>query len=133
MPVDKAEKPPEAVPVESFEDGFKVVRTTLRGTTYVLKELPADEYEKCLEKSRDSEGASDNVILLKLMLDKSLQSPKMSVSQLWGLPYPVIRKLNDVINDIHFSYVESDEEKTTREAAEAQEAAEAEKKAKAQG
>jgi hypothetical protein len=115
VPVEKSQKPPEPVPVESFEDGFKVVRATLRGTTYVLKELPADVYEKCLEGSRDDDGNSDNVILLKLMLDKSLQSPKMTVKQLWELPYPVIRKLNDIINDIHFSFVETEEEEAERE------------------
>ena len=103
-------KPPAAPPTESFEDGFKVVRATMRGTTYVLKELPADVYEKCLEGSRDSEGNSDNITLLKLMLDKALIEPKMTVKQLWELPYPVIRKLNDIINDIHFSFIETDEE-----------------------
>lgn len=106
MPV----KPPPPVPVDEFEDGFKVVRATMRGTTYVLKELPADDYERCLEKARQEDGTTDNVILLKLMLDKALQQPKMTVAELWKLPYPVIRKLNEIINDIHFTYIETDEE-----------------------
>ena len=103
-------KPPAPVPAETFEDGFKVVRATMRGTTYVLKELPADVYERCLEGSKGEDGESDNVTLLKLMLDKSLQEPKMTVKQLWELPYPVIRKLNDLINELHFSFIETDEE-----------------------
>lgn len=107
MPV----KPPAPVPVEEFEDGFKIVRATMRGVTYVIRELPADEYEKCVEKSKSDSGASDNITLLKLMLDKALMQPKMTVAELWKLPYPIIRKLNDIINDLHFSFIETDEEK----------------------
>jgi hypothetical protein len=104
-------KPPVAPPLEEFtDDGFRLVHATMRGTRYTLQELPADVYEKCLEGSLDEDGNSDNVKLLKLMLDKSLTEPKMTVAELWKLPYPVIRKLNDIINDIHFSYVQTDEE-----------------------
>jgi hypothetical protein len=107
MPV----KPPPPQPVDEFDDGFKVVHATIRGRTYVLKELAADEYEKCLEKARDADGTTDNVLLLKLMLDKAMIEPKVTMAELWKMPYSIIRKLNDIINDIHFSYIETEEEK----------------------
>lgn len=99
------------MPLEEFDDQFKTVRATMRGRTYVLRELEADEYERCLEQSRGEDGESDNIALLKLMLAKSVVEPKMTVAQLWKLPYPVIRKLNDIINEMHFSVEETEEEK----------------------
>jgi hypothetical protein len=69
------------------------------------------------------DGQSDNVQLLKLMLDKSLTEPKMTVAELWKLPYPVIRKLNDIINEIHFSFVLTDEEQREEDDGEGEAAA----------
>lgn len=106
---------PKPVPAAELDDTFHVERATMRGVTYVLRELTAEQYEECLEKARGPEGLSDNVTLLKFMLEKSLISPQMKIAEIWRLPYPIIRKLNDIINDMHFSVIETDEEKAADE------------------
>jgi hypothetical protein len=80
----------------------------MRGVTYVIKELPADEYEKCLKAAtvRDEElgrDRVDNEVLFKLMLDKALVEPKMKVAEVFAKPYPVIRKLSDIVDELHYT------------------------------
>ena len=112
-------KPPSEPSVESMDGEFKTRRATMRGVTYVLRELDATEYEKCL-KAATTDGENgrstvDNALMFKLMLDKSLVEPKMAGGELWKKPYPVIRKLNDLIDELHYSPEMSDEEKSEEE------------------
>jgi hypothetical protein len=109
-------KPPVAPTIESMEGEFKVRRATMRGVTYVIKELPADEYEKCLRAatSTDEETGRDRVnneTLFKLMLDKALVEPKMKVAEVFAKPYPVIRKLSDIVDELHYTPEIPDEDR----------------------
>ena len=108
-------KPPSEPTIESMDGEFKIRHATMRGVTYVLRELDATEYEKCLKAATtDNENGRstvDNALMFKLMLDKSLVAPKMASGELWKKPYPVLRKLNDVIDELHYSPEETDEEK----------------------
>jgi hypothetical protein len=108
-------KPPEPVKTEEMDDGFVTVNATIRGTRYVLRELPADDYQKCQEGAINADGMVDNVTMLKLMLAKAVVEPKLTAVELFKRPYPVIRKLNDIINDMHFTPIETDEEKAEEE------------------
>jgi hypothetical protein len=120
-------KPPVAP--QELDDGFRVERATMRGVTYVLKELEAAEVEKALEQSRDEKTRlSDNNLLFRLMLAKSLTEPKLTIPEVLKKPYAVVERLNAIINDLHFRAEETDEEKADREREEAEEA----EKAKAQ-
>jgi len=116
-------KPPSEPTIESMDGEFKTRRATMRGITYVLRELDATEYEKCLKAAttatEDGRSTIDNALMFKLMLDKSLIEPKLASGELWKKPYPVIRKLNDVIDELHYSPEESDEEKADDDAGEA--------------
>jgi hypothetical protein len=108
MPV----KPPVEPTIESMDGEFKVVTATMRGIRYVLRELPADEYEKCLKLAQDPQTKElDNSAMLRFMLDKgALVEPKLTTTELWKKPYPVIRKLNDIVDLLHFTPLETEEE-----------------------
>ena len=101
-------KPPNA-PTQLVPE-FKETTATLRGTVYVLKELDAQTYEDCIKKATDDDGMVDQSLMIRLMLDKSLVSPKMTVKEIFEKPYSVVRKLESIVNDIHFTEVTSEEE-----------------------
>ena len=127
MPVNKKRPPvPEPPPLETFdEDGFTLVTATFRGTKYVVKEMTAAEYEKAVQASRDADGKSDDMVLMRLMFAKCIKEPEgLSVEQIMARPASVIASLNSIMQNIHFRWVESDEEKAYREAEEARAKAE---------
>lgn len=129
MPVKKRPPVPEPPPLETFEDGFTVVTATMRGTKYVLREMSAVDYEKCVTQSKGEDGKSDDLTLGRLMLAKTIKEPEgISVSQIYERPTSVVSALNRIMQEIHFRWVESDEEKAYREAEEARAAQEAEEK-----
>lgn len=111
MPVKK--QPPAAPSVESLDGEFKVRRVTMRGVTYVLTELPADEYEKCLQAATETVDGRDRInngTLLKLMMDKALVEPKITAAAVFKKPYPVVRALNDIIDELHYTPEEPEED-----------------------
>lgn len=115
MPVKP--QPPEAPSLESMDGEVKIRRATMRGVTYILRELGADEYEKCLKAATSEDGRSiDNAMMFKLMLDKSLQEPKIGAGEVLKKPYPVVRKLNDIIDELHYTPEETVEEVAEAEA-----------------
>jgi hypothetical protein len=118
-------KVPDAPPIEDLDNGLRTVTATIKGTRYVLRELEMIEYERELKRAEGPDGRVDNVLLLKFMVLKSLQEPKLDAEQLGHKGTSVVRKLNDIVNEIHFADVESDEEKAEREAAEAEHEGEA--------
>jgi len=104
-------KPPSEPTIESMDGEFRVITATMRGVTYEVRELPADEYEKCVKGATDEKaGTIANDTLFKLMLGKALIAPKMTVAEVMKKPYPVVRKLNDIIDMLHYTPEESDEE-----------------------
>lgn len=114
MPV----KPPPEPSVESMDGEFRVVTATIRGVKYVIRELPADDYEKCLKSATGENRQIDNQVMLRLMLDKALVEPKITAAELWKKPFPIVRKLNDIVDELHYTPVETDEEREEREAEE---------------
>jgi hypothetical protein len=104
-------RPPEAPALESLDGEFKVRRATMRGVTYVLRELSAADYEKCLKAATSEDGRSiDNALMFKLMLDKCLVEPKSQGGAIFNKPYPVMRKLNDIVDILHYTPEEVVEE-----------------------
>ena len=82
----------------------------IRGVTYKFRELSATEYEECLRiATNPDEESADLSALLKLMVTRSMIDPKMNAEDYGKMPFPVVRRLNDVVNKMHFPDVDEDE------------------------
>lgn len=117
-------KPPSEVPTEELDDGFTVVTATLRGTKYVVHEMTAADYQKCVDgaKEKDPDTGFERTnqdVLARLMLDKSIIEPKgMNVADIMKKPTTVVFKLNSIVTEMHYAILETDEEKADEEKAE---------------
>lgn len=82
---------------------------TLRGKPYVIRELSIGEYDDVVRKATDTKKDGlgedievvDNARLLRLMVLKSLQSPKVSLDQFSELPARIVFALNNAVNAMH--------------------------------
>lgn len=89
---------------------------TLRGKTYNLRELTIAEYDQCVLGATDTKTnalgedveVTDRSRLLRLMVVKSTG---LSLAELSTLPMPVVLKLNQLVNDMHYIDEKTDEEK----------------------
>jgi hypothetical protein len=81
---------------------FEEREVSIRGTEFKIRELSAEEYDTCLKSATKPDGDIDMVLLLRLMVLKSLQEPKMGAEDLTKLPYKVSRQLSSAVNDLHF-------------------------------
>lgn len=88
---------------------------TLRGRTYELRELTIGEYDECMSKSMDTKinaltgeeiETPNRTRLLRLMLQKS---SGLGAGEIAGLATPVVFKLNELVNEIH--YIDEPEDK----------------------
>ena len=96
-------KTTEAPSIESLDGEFQVRTVTLRKKKYVLKELSASQYQKCLKLAREDEEDPDEA-LFKLMLDKAIVEPKgVSVEKIYNGPFTVVQRLNEILREIHFT------------------------------
>jgi len=119
----------EGPSVEELDDTFEIVRATIGNTTFVIHELTITEYQKQVDRSKSDDGTYDSVLLLKLLARQATRIlPKadaegLTAAQCWdlakpptvefmaGLPTKVARKLNAIVNDMHYGDVETDEER----------------------
>ena len=93
---------------------FETVDVTIGSITYTLRELTAGEYDECLNVATKPDGDVDMVMMVKLMLIKSIESPRLSDVQLASLPYKASRALKREVSRLHWS----EEQEETAEAAE---------------
>jgi hypothetical protein len=106
----------QQVQVEDLDPKPKTVTVTLRGVKYVFRECTMKEYEKAIKQAEvpapGGRGTmTDNVLLLKLLVMRSISEPAdMTIQRLAALPMPVGRKINDIVNDMHYGDEPSDEE-----------------------
>lgn len=108
MPV----KPPNAPPPAALDEEFATTTATIRGVRWVLRELDATTYEEILQKATGEDRIVDQSLMFRLMLDKSVVEPEgMTVKAIYAKPYSVVRKLEQIVNDLHFTEVLSEEEK----------------------
>jgi hypothetical protein len=80
----------------------------IRGAKFTIRELSAEEYDTCLKAANKADGDIDMVLLLRLMVMRSLQEPKMSAEDISKLPYKVSRRLASAVNELHFGDDEED-------------------------
>lgn len=101
------------------EPQFETVDVSAGGITYTLRELNAGEYDECLTIATDDKGDVDMVMMVRLMLIKSIQSPPLSDVELAQLPYRVSRALKRAVSSLHWS---GDQDEVAAEAEGAEEA-----------
>lgn len=83
-------------------DEFRVEEVTIRGTTYKMRELSANEYDEILKiATPPDEDQADLATVLKMMASKSLVEP--AGLDLGSKPYPVYSKILQTVNKLHFS------------------------------
>jgi uncharacterized membrane protein YukC len=83
---------------------FETVDINIGGITYTLRELNAGEYDECLNVATNAEsGDVDMVMMVKLMLIKSIQTPDLTDVQLMALPYKVSRSLKRAVSQLHWA------------------------------
>lgn len=122
-------RPNDGPAVEELDDTFEIVRATIGNTTFVIHELSITEYQKQIDKSRMDDDRVDSTLLLKLLVKESVRRmPKadavgLTAAQCWEkatppppsfmaeLPTKVARKLNAIVNDMHYGDIDTDEER----------------------
>ena len=83
-------------------DDFEHKTFSIRGTEYQIRELAAEEYDACVSASRREDESLDAVLLLRLMMLRSIKSPILTAESLSKLPYRVVRKLSEEVNELHY-------------------------------
>lgn len=91
-------------------------KATLRGVTYTLRELSMAEYDSCVLKATETKTnalgedveTTDRGKLLRFMV---MKSSGLTADELSTLKMPVVLKLNQIVNDMHYVDELTDEEK----------------------
>lgn len=107
-------------PRNTTDAAFETVDVAIGGSTYTLRELTAGEYDEVLAIATQDDGDVDMVMMVKLMLIKSIESPALSDVQLSKLPYRISRALKRAVSQLHWA---EEQDAVAAEAEEAEEAA----------
>ena len=86
----------------------EIRKVTLRGVTYVIRELDVVEYKKCLEAATKN-GFTPFQDLLDQMVIMAIKPSPATAKR--PLPYPVYRTLEDIVNVMHFVNLEDEADK----------------------
>lgn len=89
---------------------FIETKVNIRGTTYTIRELSIGEYDELVRKATKTQPNAlgedvetiDNTLLLKLMVLKSVVTPRLNPEALSNLPMRVVLKLNQTVNQLHY-------------------------------
>lgn len=90
------------------EDVPDVVKRTMRGTEYVIRELTVPEYKECLKAATDPEGLTPFQDLLDQMVLRAVKPSPAAGSK--PMSYPIYRTLENIVNVMHFREVPEDGE-----------------------
>lgn len=83
-------------------DEFRTEEVVIRGTTYKLRELSANEYDQIMKiATPEGEDQADLATVLKMMASKSLIEP--AGTDIGAKPYPVYSRLLQAVNKLHFA------------------------------
>ena len=83
----------------------------LRGTIYRFRELSIGEYDELVKKATtvkpnlmtgEDMDVTDRTLLLRFMLLKCCLEPRLTQAALDTMPMPVVLKLNDIVNVMHY-------------------------------
>ena len=90
------------------DDKPDVVKRTMRGTEYTIRELTVPEYKECLKTATDPDGMTPFQDLLDQMVLRAVKPSPASMSK--PMSYPVYRTLENIVNVMHFREVPDDSE-----------------------
>lgn len=88
---------------KAITDEFREVTLDIRGVKYQLKELSASAYDDIVKVAAGPDDSADMNTVLKMMLAKSLIDPHLDSAQLGAKPFPVLNRLLQEVNRMHFS------------------------------
>lgn len=90
---------------DEMSNEFAEAKVTFRGTTYTLRELPMDQYDKTVKQAttKDEDGVEtfDNAGHTKILTVKCLVSPKLSADELYGKGTRLVRALQGAALRLH--------------------------------
>lgn len=92
----------------ALTEEFRTEEITLRGQTYVFKELSGSKYEECVKLAEGPDGTADLATVLRLMIPESLVSPKWNAEKIYDRPLPVVTAIQNLVNRMHFRSEEPD-------------------------
>ena len=102
---DDAAKAQEA-PAEQQQ--FETVELDIKGTHYKVREVSSKTYDRCVEMATGTDGVLDGVKLLRFIMLKAVVEPEgFDADKLGELSFTTRRKIEAVVNDIHFPPEES--------------------------
>jgi hypothetical protein len=89
---------------------FAEHRAVYRGTEYLLREVDTDTFDECVKKATSTtfrdDGSEDELIdqkiLVRLLLERSLVKPKMSLSDFGKQGMRLISQLERDVRELHF-------------------------------
>lgn len=86
----------------STEDGapYLTKEITLRGVHYKFRELTVEENDDCADASRDAEGVFNPRTMMRMVLMKAAQDPKITATDLGHMSQPVYLALCEVVNQL---------------------------------
>lgn len=88
----------------------EVQTITLRGVAYRIREVDVIEYKECLKAATDpvTKMTPFGDLLEQLVMRCVSPSPAAGSKP---MPYPIYRRLEGIVNEMHFIDIESEEEK----------------------
>jgi len=86
----------------ALDDEFLTESITLRGQTYVFREISGATYEECVKLAENEDGTADLATVLRLMIPQSLVSPKWDAEKIYSKPLPVLTAIQNLVNKMHF-------------------------------
>lgn len=93
------------VALSDMSNDLVEIRRRYRGVTYVLRELPMDQYDKTVRAATaevDGVEKFDGVAHTKILLSKCLVEPKLSPDELYSKGTRLVRQLQRDLQEIHF-------------------------------
>lgn len=88
--------------VTALDDEFRTETITLRGQAYTFREISGADYEECVKLAEGPDGSADLATVLRLMIPRSLVSPKWDAEKLYAKPLPVLTAIQNLVNKMHF-------------------------------
>ena len=80
---------------------FEEKTVSARGKTFRFREITGADYDDIIKIASGPDGA-DMGTVLKLMVVKSCVDPHLTAEDFAAYPLPMVRLLNETVNELHF-------------------------------
>jgi hypothetical protein len=98
----------KGISAAQMNNDLEEIKVQFRGTLYVLRELPMDEYDKTVAMAtkidpETKEEIFDGTAHTKILLAKSLVEPKISAAELYAKGTKLVRGLQQQLQKLYWS------------------------------